>query len=160
MTASKKRKQTHKGSPPQRHSKGLFLPMVASDADAMILGVRIALESIRRQSSGRSEAVAMAQALLLTTYVTEAGHGALAISELTKAEVSLNRVLVKGAQTGDWTFPGDVVAGLAAIVNEHDRQLHEVRSGVILQAMQCMRRLVDKAPDAVAGESICERPQG
>jgi len=97
----------------------------------VIPGVRISLESIRRKSSGRSEAVAMAQALLLTTYVTEAGHDTLAISDLAKADVSLNRLLFKGAQTGESSFPDDVER-LAAIVDGHDRQLYDKRRNSLL----------------------------
>lgn len=141
MAVSKKRKSTQKHAPPQRHSKGLFLPMLSSEADSMILGVRIALESIRQQRSGRAEAVAMVQALLLTTFLTETGHGALALSDLAAIEINLTNVLVKSTRTGDWRISDELVGALAVVVNEHDRQLHEVRLGAILDATHRVRHL-------------------
>ena len=158
MAVSKKRKSKSKGSAPQRGAKRLFMPMEPADADSMVLSVRIALESIRRQTNGQAEAMAIAQALLMTTYLTEAGYGTLDLTQLANIERGMNETLIAGAKTDDWRFSAPVADAMVVLINEHDRQLHEVRVGAILDATRRLQRLLVNTSDSTVPIRHRNRP--
>ncbi|WP_061178539.1 hypothetical protein [Caballeronia pedi] len=108
--------------------------MPRRDADALALQYRLILEAVRCQRAERRDAVSMAHVVLFTLFLTEAGHGLLDAAYLRKVEGELAGVLKHGEATGEWGFPSSLIEPLTIIVNEHDRQLHEVRLAEIAAA--------------------------
>jgi hypothetical protein len=107
-------------------------------ADAICLPIRLALEAIRQQRADLRAANYMAQVILLTTFLTKAGQGALDLGFLAESESQLSDLLTRGKASGDWTFPDSLIEHLTVIVNEHDRQIRECRLKAIVTASDAM----------------------
>jgi hypothetical protein len=107
-------------------------------ANAICLPIRLALEAIRQQRADLRAANYMAQVILLTTFLTKAGQGALDLGFLAESESQLSDLLTRGKASGDWTFPDSLIEHLTVIVNEHDRQIRECRLKAIVTASDAM----------------------
>ncbi|SAL79686.1 Fis family transcriptional regulator [Caballeronia telluris] len=119
--------------------------MPRRDADAMCLQSRLAFEAMRGQRSTSREVKTVAQAVLLTSFITEAGHGLLDLSLVKEAERRILALLDRGAASGDWTVPEAMLDLLPSVINEHDRQLREVRLGVVTAAVERLERMIVSA---------------
>lgn len=122
----------------------LYLPMPRADADVMMLRSRVALEAVR---SGRADGAStrrLASVLLLTRFLTEAGHGRLAVAELDEAENALVEVFTIGNETDVWSFSKAAIDALTLVVNEHDRQLLETRLEAVAAATARLNHLIRK----------------
>jgi len=124
--------------------------MPRRDADAMSLQFRIALENVRQRRSGRREATCLTQVVLLTSFLTEKGHGEIDLSNIRAVENDVLAILDHGEATGEWEFPQAMLDPLTAIVNEHDRQLREVRLAAIAAATERLDRLLASLPQKLA----------
>jgi hypothetical protein len=58
----------------------------------------------------------------------------LDLKDIREVESALAQVLHHGELTGVWRFPSTLLESLIQIVNEHDRQLREVRLAYIVAA--------------------------
>ncbi|MFM0068789.1 Fis family transcriptional regulator [Paraburkholderia aspalathi] len=143
MPVSKKTVSSRKAVQ-SRQSKRLFLPLARENAEKVVLRCRMALESIRRGDGDRTAADLMASTLLLTTFLTEAGHGLLPMSLLEETERMLFDTLNTGVQTGVWVFAEPLIRSLMTVVNEHDRQLRETRLRVVIEASARLDRYIDR----------------
>jgi hypothetical protein len=143
MPVSKKRKKSLKSARPQM--KRFLLPMPRDEADRLSLQSRVALEAVRSQRAGVQETTVIAQTVLLASFLTEAGHGLLDLDDVRKTERSVLKVLDVGTETGDWVFNDALIDALTSIVNEHDRQLREVRFGEVFEATTRLDRMVTAA---------------
>jgi hypothetical protein len=119
--------------------------MPRDEADRLSLQSRIALEAVRSHRAGVQETTVIAQTVLLTSFLTEAGHGAMALDDVRQAERSVLKILDSGKATGEWLFDDALIDALTRIVNEHDRQLREVRFGEVFEATTRLDRLVTTA---------------
>jgi hypothetical protein len=142
MGTAKRRKASQSTAPRGRGSKAFLLPMPRADADAMILRCRLALEAVRNRRAERSDVTAMAQVVLVTSLLTQAGHGTLPVSWIQEIEVRLRPAVKTGEQTGVWHMPDALIEPLTTIVNEHDRQLREVRVEAVLRATERLNRMI------------------
>ena len=143
MPVSKKRKSPKK--PARVHSKRFLLPMPRSDADALCLQSRLALQAVRGGRAARQETNVLAQAVLMTSFLTEAGHGLLDLSFVRRVEQAVFAILDVGKITDEWIFNEEIVESLIVVVNEHDRQLREVRFGEVHKATQRLDRMIAAA---------------
>src|ERR1700761_3533002 len=84
MPVSKKRKSSRR--PVRVASKKSLLSMPRHDADAMCLRSRLALDVVRRGQASIQESTVLAQAVLLTNFLTEAGHGVPDLSFVREVE--------------------------------------------------------------------------
>lgn len=139
MPSTKKRKTANR---PRKNSKMQFLPMPRRDSDAMCLQSRLAFEAMRGRRAASSEVKTVAQAVLLTSFITEAGHGLLELSFVKEVERGILALLDHGAASGDWTVPEELLDLLPSVINEHDRQLREVRLGVVATAVERLERMI------------------
>jgi hypothetical protein len=146
MPVSKRRKTSQKSARPQ--SKRFLLPMPRDEADRLSLQSRIALEAVRSQCAGLQATTVIAQTVLLTSFLTEAGHGLLDLDDVRQTERSVLKILDVGKETGEWVFDDVQIDALTSIVNEHDRQLREVRFGEVFEATTRLDRLVTAAQRA------------
>jgi hypothetical protein len=128
--------------------------MPRREADALALQYRLAFEAVKHHRGGRREAVALAHVVLFTLFLTEAGHGLLDLSTIREAETGLARVLNDGESTGQWQFPEALIQLLKPIVNEHDRQLREVRLSEIASAT---KRLDHRRKVALQADTLSKR---
>ncbi|CAL8481106.1 protein of unknown function (plasmid) [Caballeronia sp. S22] len=106
------------------------------------LQARIALESVRGGRAAGPETTVLAHTVLLTSFLTEAGHGLLELSFVRQVEEAVLAILDVGNKTGEWTFSEATIDSLTAIVNEYDRQLREVRFAHVLAATQRLEQMI------------------
>ncbi|SAK67729.1 Fis family transcriptional regulator [Caballeronia fortuita] len=125
-----------------RNARLYWLPMPRGEADKVILQCRIALESIRLQRAGLIEAQCIAQAVLLTGLLTEAGFGSLDAEILDDVEGNVLGLLNRGLTSGDWCLPEAVLPRLIVVINEHDRQLREVRLSAVIECNEHLERFI------------------
>lgn len=116
--------------------------MSDTTAAEICLPIRLALEAIRQKNASSRQASQMAQVVLLTTLLTQSGHGLLKLDYLAETETALSRSLTASTLSGDWTFSDDLVTRLTVVVNEHDRQIRECRLGAIVDASNALDRIV------------------
>ncbi|RDK00030.1 hypothetical protein [Paraburkholderia lacunae] len=91
--------------------------------------------------------------MLLTRFLTEAGHGRLAVAELDEAENALVEVFTTGNETDVWSFSEAAIDALTLVVNEHDRQLLETRLEVVAAASARSGKTVWRYPPTFFGET-------
>ncbi|MBN3808773.1 MAG: Fis family transcriptional regulator [Paraburkholderia tropica] len=125
-----------------RQDARLYLPLDVATVNHISLRFRAALEMARSGRADRSTAHCLAHATLLASFVAEAGHGKLAPETLAAAERGLGELLRNGAETGAHDFAPELIELVTAVVNEHDRQLREVRMGVIVEATDRLDRRI------------------
>lgn len=111
----------------------------------MSLRSRLAFEAMRSQRPTAADVLNVAQTVLLTSFVTEAGHGLLDVSFIQEVEEEVLALLDRGKATDDWFVSGALVERLSSVINEHDRQLREVRLGVVKAACERLDRMVTSA---------------
>ncbi|MFL9959327.1 hypothetical protein PQR65_38740 [Paraburkholderia nemoris] len=127
-----------------RRSKALYLPMPRAEVEPVILRFRMALETLRAGHADRSTVNHLATVLLLTRFLSEAGHGLLDQAVLDDAEKTLGDVIKAGNETDVWTIGQPVIDILTVLVNEHDRQLCETRLQAIAEASRRLDRYFEK----------------
>ncbi|WP_321799864.1 Fis family transcriptional regulator [Caballeronia sp. J97] len=125
-----------------RNAKIYWLPMPRGEADKVILQCRVALESIRNERAGLTEVQSIAQAVLLTGLLTESGFGKLDAALLDEVEGEMLGLLDRGLSTGDWRLPAAATSRLIAVINEHDRQLREVRLSAVIECNEHLGRFL------------------
>src|SRR5579863_9342329 len=104
MTTSMHGKKSSRSHMEARRSKALYLPMPPSEVAPIILRFRMALETLRAGHADRSTVNHLATVLLLTRFLTEAGHGLLDQTVLDEAETLLGSVIKEGNETNIWTI--------------------------------------------------------
>jgi len=77
--------------------------------------------------------------------MTEAGHGLLELPFIEEVEKEVLALLDQGKTADDWKVPETLLERLPSVINEHDRQLREVRLGVVKAACERLDRMVTSA---------------
>ena len=67
------------------------------------------------------------------------------MSFVKEVERGVLALLDRGAATGDWNVPDTLLEPLPSVINEHDRQLREVRLGVVTTAVERLERMIVSA---------------
>jgi hypothetical protein len=129
--------------PRARAAKMYWLPMPRRQAELIVLQYRIALESLRSGRAGQSEAQCIAQAVLLTSMLTQIGYGQLEVTFIRETEEDVLAMLERGGETGAWHFPAAGLPRLIEVINEHDRQLREVRLAALIACNERLRGFTD-----------------
>jgi hypothetical protein len=130
------------------HKKRLYLPMERTAADRIALPVRVALESIRRGHTERDVLVCLSEVVLMTGFLTEAGHSKLDQSMLDDVEKQLLATLDNAKSSNGTAVEPKLVEALTAIVNEYDRVLRESRFLAIVEANERLPTLTRSAVGA------------
>lgn len=123
----------------------LLLPMPRAEADELVLMYRAALEAAKLGYTDASLTRRLFTAVLLTRFLTEAGHGLLNAHVLEEADKQLTTTYEHGNETGDWTCLPETIALLTRILNEHDRQLRETPLHILLDASDRLDRIIEQA---------------
>lgn len=125
-----------------RNARIYWLPMPRVEAEKVILQCRIAIESIRQARAGLIEAQCVAQAVLLTGLLIEAGFGSLDRTILDEVQGDVLGLLDRGLSQSDWRLPPAALPRLMAVINEHDRQLREVRLSAVIECNEHLERFI------------------
>ncbi|WP_277187762.1 Fis family transcriptional regulator [Caballeronia sp. BR00000012568055] len=131
-----------------RTAKVYWLPMPRRQAESIVLQYRIAIEAFRNAHATQMEAQHLAQAVLLTNMLTQVGYGRLEHALICTTEEDVLAMLERGGETGEWTLSDVSLARLTAVINEHDRQLHEVHLAALIE---CNERLKGFIHNVVQG---------
>ncbi|TAM08242.1 MAG: hypothetical protein EPN70_00835 [Paraburkholderia sp.] len=116
--------------------------MPRKEASDLVLRARIALERLRSGEADHSLVNLLSQVLVITSFITRAGHGKLAIEDIERVERGLGEVVVAADRGGTWNVPGSLIEALTAVVNEYDRQLCTTRMEIVARASEHLDRLV------------------
>ncbi len=115
--------------------------MPCEESSDLALRARIALERLRSGEADRSLVNLLSQ-IIITSFITRAGHGQLDIAEIEPVERRLGEVLSQADRTGVWNVPESLTDGLTAVVNEYDRVLSVTRMEIVLKASDYLGKLV------------------
>jgi hypothetical protein len=149
MPASKKRqpKTQAKGglTKTARQNPLLYLPLDTASADRISIKFHAALEVARRGSADVATARSLAHAMLLVDLIADAERSDVHREALDFAKAGLAALINRGHESGDWSFPDDLLSTITDLVNEHDRQLRECRMIVIVAATERLERRLERA---------------
>ncbi|WP_233874902.1 hypothetical protein [Paraburkholderia adhaesiva] len=128
----------------------MLLPMPRAEAADLVLRTRITLERVRRGEVTRDLINQLSQVVLVTNFVTEAGHGLLDMDFLERVEHGLADVLLEADRTGNWQVSEALLADLGPVVNEYDRMLTQTRMSEIARASDRLEQLIRANAPAIA----------
>lgn len=144
MLSPRKRSTLYNFTLPNRSSKTLHLPLDKTLADKLSLRFRLALESARQGRADVPAAHCLLEVTLLTGFLKEDGHSAIEQAIIDHAELSLYEILegkriVEGCECDEKTLHD-----LTIVVNEHDRQLRELRLMEFSKAVARLEQLLKR----------------
>lgn len=87
----------------------------------------------------------MSQVTLLTGLITDAGYGRLDTAIITACEEGLLRVISANPEKRASKFEEDLISNLTLVINEHDRQLREIRLQILVEASEQLERRLEMA---------------
>jgi hypothetical protein len=119
--------------------------MPRSEADELVLMYRAALEAAKMGYADAPLTRRLYTAILLTRFLTDAGHGLLDRDMLENADKQLTTIYDRGNETGDWQFPAGTIALLTQILNEHDRQLRDTPLHFLLEASDRLDKIIEQS---------------
>jgi hypothetical protein len=117
-------------------SDTLSLPMRPSKADEVSSRNHIALESMRMGKGSLYAAQTLLEAMLVTAFLTEAGHGVIGYEELVESERAICSAIGFGKLSDQWRLGEAGFALFALILTLHDWQLQKVPLRAILSAVE------------------------
>jgi hypothetical protein len=141
MPNSKKRAVVKPGC--NRTARVYWLPMPRRQAELIVLQYRIAIEAFRNAHATQMEAQHVAQAVLLTNMLTQVGYGRLDHALICNTEEDVLAMLERGGETGEWMLSDVSLSRLTAVINEHDRQLHEVHLAALIECNERLKGFID-----------------
>ena len=130
-----------------RLSKMQLLPMPRSEADTLSLHAHCALQALRDGTGWMAGTQSLAEVLILTAYVAEAGYGQITREAWLESESAINAAFAQGHATGVWKLDEESCEQLARVVCVHDAQLHNAPLGALGAASERLERLKSGAAD-------------
>ena len=124
-----------------RLSKMQLLPMPRPEADRLSLHAHCALQALRDGHGWMAGTQSLAEVLILTAYVAEAGYGQITREAWLQSESAINAAFAEGQATGVWKLDDASCEQLAGVVCVHDVQLHNTPLGILAAASERLERL-------------------
>ena len=124
-----------------RLSKMQLLPMPRSEADTLSLHAHCALQALRDGTGWMAGTQSLAEALILTAYIAEAGYGQITREAWVQSEIAISAAFAQGHATGVWKLDDASCEQIASVVCVHDAQLHTAPLGVLATASERLERL-------------------
>jgi hypothetical protein len=103
----------------------MLLPLPKVDATILSLQFHCAIEALRCGKGYPQGALALAEMLLLSSFLANAGRGALPPERLIAAQRAIEQSMERGKLSGDWHIDECEFESLAAISELHDMQLRK-----------------------------------
>jgi hypothetical protein len=129
-----------------RLSKAQLLPIPRAVADELALAAHVSLATLRSGSTDIAPAQQITEAMLLTKFLAEAGHGDFTYDELLLADQTMAAVFDAGRASGIWSLPPEGFDRLAAIVSLYDHQLRRATLGALSVASERLERFKTGEP--------------
>jgi len=126
----------------ERNNKKLHLPLDHALADRLCLRFRLALEAAIQGRADLTTTQCLLEVTLLTSFVGEDGFSLIDEQITDDAETALYQSLERATNTRNIVLNAKTLENLTIIVNEHDRQLRELRLEVLLKASARLERLI------------------
>jgi hypothetical protein len=138
------------GAARARYAKAMLLPIARRIADDLALRVHLSLDALRRGIGSKTDAQALTQIVLLTSYLAEAGFGSMSREEFYAADRVAAAVFDIGRETDVWKLEDAEFGLLASIATNYDRQLRRAPLWAIMEASERLDRLIIGRPDSAA----------
>jgi len=144
MLSPRKRSTLYSYTLPNRSSKTLHLPLDKTLADKLSLRFRLALEGARQGRADVAAAHCLLEVKLLTGFLKEDGHSTIELAVIDQAELSLYEILEDKRLDDACEFDEQTLHNLTIVVNEHDRQLRELRLIALSKAVVRLEQLLKR----------------
>jgi len=144
MLSPRKRSTLYSYTLPNRSSKTLHLPLDKTLADKLSLRFRLALEGARQGRADVAAAHCLLEVTLLTGFLKEDGHSTIELAVIDQAELSLYEILEDKRIDDACQFDEQTLHNLTIVVNEHDRQLRELRLMALSKAVARLEQLLKR----------------
>jgi len=144
MLSPRKRSTLYSYTLPNRSSKTLHLPLDKTLADKLSLRFRLALEGARQGRADVAAAHCLLEVTLLTGFLKEDGHSTIELAVIDQAELSLYEILEDKRLDDACEFDEQTLHNLTIVVNEHDRQLRELRLIALSKAVVRLEQLLKR----------------
>ena len=144
MLSPRKRSTLYSYTLPNRSSKTLHLPLDKTLADKLSLRFRLALEGARQGRADVAAAHCLLEVTLLTGFLKEDGHSTIELAVIDQAELSLYEILENKRLDDVCEFDEQTLHNLTIVVNEHDRQLRELRLIALSKAVVRLEQLLKR----------------
>jgi hypothetical protein len=122
------------GQAQRAQNKLLLLPVKRATADDMSLQYHIALEALRVGRGYASAAQSLAEVMVTTFFLVDAGYGQISRETFLANEVIIADCFEKGRGQDKWSLDEHGYECFAALVNLHDQQLRKAPLCAILRA--------------------------
>jgi hypothetical protein len=142
MLSPRKRNTLYSFTLPNRSSKALQLPLDEMLADKLSLRFRLALEGARQGRADLAAAHCLLEVTLLTGFLKEDGHSTIEQGVIDHAELALYKILEDKQIDDACQFDEQTLHNLTIVVNEHDRQLRELRLIALSKAVARLEQLL------------------
>lgn len=133
-----------------RQAKTMLLPIPRATADMLALQVHLALDLLRRGKGRLCDAQTLLQAMIVSGFLVELGHGTLTDADYRAADALISVCFDHGRATGQWMLDGDGFEAFAALVTLYDYQLRRAPLAAVAEASDRLDRFK-------AGE-MCDTP--
>lgn len=144
MLSPRKRSMLYSYTLPNRSSKTLHLPLDKMLADKLSLRFRLALEDARQGRADVAAAHCLLEVTLLTGFLKEDGHSTIEQAVIDHAELSLYEILEDKRFDDPCEFDDQTLHDLTIVVNEHERQLRELRLTALYKAVARLEQLLKR----------------
>jgi len=144
MLSPRKRSTLYSFTLPNRSSKALQLPLDEMLANKLSLRFRLALEGARQGRADLAAANCLLEVTLLTGFLKEDGHSTIEQGVIDHAELSLYEILQDKRIDDACQFDEQTLHNLTIVVNEHDRQLRELRLMALSKAVARLEQLLKR----------------
>ncbi|WP_250463283.1 hypothetical protein [Caballeronia sp. GAFFF2] len=141
-----------------RHKKALFLPLDTAAANRISLRSWTALQRARDGDADNEAALALAHAAMVAARVAEKGFGEVDGVAMGKAKEGLAEVIERGCDSGDWRFSAELLDALVPVLDEHCRQLRQVRMLAQVEANEWLEARIEKG--ALMSDLLSGKAQG
>ncbi|WP_277188626.1 hypothetical protein [Caballeronia sp. BR00000012568055] len=141
-----------------RHKKALFLPLDTAAANRISLRSWTALQRARDGDADNEAALALAHAAMVAARVAEQGFGEVDGPAMAKAKSGLADLIDRGCASCDWRFSAELLDALVPVLDEHCRQLRQVRMLALVEANEWLEARLEKG--ALMSELLTDKAQG
>jgi hypothetical protein len=141
-----------------RHKKALFLPLDTAAANRISLRSWTALQRARQGDADNEAALALAHAAMVAARVAEQGFGKVDGAAMAKAKSGLAELIDRGCASGDWRFSAGLLDALVPVLDEHCRQLRQVRMLALVEANEWLEARLEKG--TLMSELLSGKAQG
>ncbi|GAB5098101.1 hypothetical protein [Caballeronia sp. HLA56] len=126
-----------------RNNKAMFLPVNEATANHISLRSWTSLDRVRAGDADPEAVLALAHATVVAARVAQLGFGSLDKETLAEAAAGLAEAIERGCVDKNWQVAPAVFASIGRALNEHHRQLLQVRMGVIVEANEWLEAKLD-----------------